>query len=198
MIPSIRMKMICQRILRILTSSIVLLILAACAGPAWQPVSGDYYIEESYAIIHTDSLQIALKPRAYRGSYQDANSRYFPVYIKVSNSSQSRITLLPNSLVILADGKQYDPIPLEYVLARLRDQIYFENWQEPFSEDPLITENRERDLDQYYELMGEYFNFGELLPSASKEGFLFYPLAAGRADSLRIDAWGHMVHFTRK
>lgn len=196
--PSIKMKKIWKTMLRILTSSIVLLILAACAVSAWQPVSGDYHIEESYAIINSDSLQIALRPRSYRGSYQDANSRFFPVYIKVHNNSQSRITLLPNSLGILTDGKQYDPIPLDYVLARLRDQIYFDNWQEPFSEDPLITENRDRDLDQYYELMGEYFSFGELLPSASKEGFLFYPVAAGRADSLSIDAWGHWVHFTRQ
>jgi hypothetical protein len=189
---------ISRKNLKILTSSILLLILAACAVKAWQPVSGDYFSEDGYVIVRNDSLQIALRPQSYRGSFQDADSDFFPVYVQVRNLTQARVMIPAGSFSILTGGRQYDYIPVDYVLSNVRDRIYFENWQDPFTEDPLLIEDRERDLDKYYELLSDYFSLGELLPSASKDGYLFYPRAVGKADSLSIDALGHWVHFTLK
>ncbi len=184
--------------LKILTISILVLVLAACAMKAWQPVPGDYYLEEGFIVIRTDSLLIALRPANYRGSRSNLNSDFFSIYVQLKNTSVKKLQIPASSFAILSEGRQYDHIPISYILDNARDQIYFEQWQDPFHEQTSVVDERQKLRDEYYELLANSFNFGELLPSATKQGYLFYPRAAGRSDSLAIDALGKWVRFTRR
>lgn len=184
--------------LKILTISLFSLVLAACAVKAWQPVPGDYHLEEGYIVFRTDSLQVALRPESYRGSRQNLNSDFFAIYVQVKNISQKKLAIPSTAFAIVAAERQYDHIPLAYILDNVRDQIYYEQWQDPFQEPTSAVEERQQLQDEYYELLANYFSFGELLPSATKQGYLFYPRALGRADSLSVDALGQWVSFTRR
>jgi len=183
--------------LKILTISLLLSLLTACAVKAYKLVPGDYHSEEGYAIIRTDSLQIAIRPESYRGGFRDANSQFFPVRLQVRNISARRINLAPSSFSILAEDRQYDYIPLDYVLSSSQSRFYLDDWQDPFITDPQVLQDRERKLDDYYELLSNYFSFGELLPGAGKDGYLFYPRAVSRHDSISIDVLGRWVQFKR-
>lgn len=183
---------------KILTISLLVLGLAACAVKAWQPVPGDYHLEEGYIVLRTDSLQIALRPEGYRGGRQNLRSDFFSIYVQVKNISSKKVEVPSSAFAILNDGRQYDHIPISYILNDARDQIYFEQWQDPFREQSTAAEDRQKLRDEYYELLANSFSFGELLPSATKQGYLFYPRAAGRPDSLSIDALGQWVSFKRR
>ncbi len=189
--------MISGTTLKILTTSLLLLGLVACAVKAFHPAPGDYHIEEGYAIIRTDSLQIAIRPQSYRGGFRDANSRFFPVRLQVRNLTNRRIVIPENGFGILADQRQYDYFPLQSVLSSSRDRFYFEDWQDPFVTDPQQLSDRERNLDDYYGLLSDYFSFGELLPGGGKDGYLFYPRAVSSHDSIAIDALGTWIYFKR-
>jgi len=188
-----------KTILKILTISLFVLVLAACAQKAWQPVPGDYYLEEGYIVLRTDSLQIALRPEYYRGLRQGQNSDFFAIYVQLKNISPRKLQIPSTAFAILSEGRQYDHIPLAFILDNARDRLYYEQWQDPFHEQSSsATEQRQKLQDEYYELLANYFSFGELLPSATKQGYLFYPRALGRADSLSIDALGQWVSFKRR
>ncbi len=186
-----------QTLLKILTISLFTLVLAACAMKAWQPVPGDYHLEEGYIVLRTDSLQIALRPESYRGSRYGQNPDFFAIYVQLKNISSKKLEIPATAFAILAKGQQYDHIPLSYVLDDARDRMYFSQWQDPFGEPPSVVDERQKLKDEYYELLANYFSFGELLPSATKQGYLFYPRALARTDSLSIDALGKWVSFTR-
>lgn len=187
-----------RTLLKILTISLLAWTLTACAMKAWQPVPGDYHLEEGYIIIRSDSLQIALRPESYRGSRQKLSADFFTIYLQIKNIGAKKLEIPEAAFAIVAEGRQYDHIPLSFILDNARDRIYFEKWQDPFYEQTSLTDDRQQLLDEYYELMANSFSFGELLPSATKQGYIFYPRALGRADSLSIDALGKWVSFTRR
>lgn len=156
--------------------------------------------EERFAIIRTDSLLIAIRPQSYLGNYQDVNNRFFPVYIRVRNTSTQRFKISEGSFGILASEKQFDPIPLQYILANLRQSILLKDFDDPFTpQDPnqsILDKNREQDM--YFELLNSAFSYGEILPGGIKEGFLFYNRILGSQVSFSIDALGKPVRFEKK
>ena len=187
-----------RKIPKILINSILLLLLAGCALSTYRPVAGDYMVEDGFAIVHQDSMVIAVRPQAYRGSYREMDSNFFPMYVMVKNISGSRLNLPPQGFSLVADGRQYDYVPLDYILGSYRENLLLEQWDDPFNPDPLLEESREQNLESYYELMAAYFSFGELQPGASKEGYLFYNKAVRRAQNLEFDAMGTVLNFSKE
>ncbi|MFA6910689.1 MAG: hypothetical protein WCQ59_06135 [Candidatus Cloacimonadaceae bacterium] len=171
--------------------------MTGCAISGYQPMPGDYQIEEGFAIIRTDSLQLAIRPQSYRGSYRDLNNNFFSMYVMVRNVSSSKLKLPQESFSLVSGGRQYDYIDLEFILSSYRQQYVFEQWQDPFNADPLQPVNNEQNIEGYYELMASSFTFGDLQAGASKEGYLFYDRNLHRASELVFDALGVPVTFVR-
>lgn len=186
-----------RTIRNLLTSSLLLLLLAGCAIGGYQPVAGDYQVEDGFAILRSDSLWIAVRPQAYRGSYRDVSSNFFSMYVVVRNLSDNRLRLPEESFSIVAGGRQHDYVPLDFILGSYQQNLLLDQWQDPFNADPLLAETRDKNLDAYYELMASYFSFGELQAGASKDGYLFYNRATSRAEEIIFDALGHPVMFTK-
>lgn len=180
-----------------LVISIMFLVLAGCSVSSFLPMPGNYTIEEGFAILRTDSLQVVVRPQSYRGSNRDIGNKFFSMYVMVRNISNGKIRIPRESFSIVSDAKQYDYIPLDFVLGSQQQQLYLDQWQDPFNPDPLITDELERNLDQYYELMAAYFSFGDLQPGASKEGYLFYGRELNRARHMVFDALGEPIQFIR-
>ncbi len=182
---------------KILTISILLTVLAGCALGGYLPLPGEYQIEEGFAIIRTDSLQVAVRPQSYRGGYRDLNNNFFSVYVMVRNVSTEKVKLPMESFSIVSGGRQYDYVDLEFILSSYHQQMVLEQWQDPFSVDPLQPVNQEQNMEDYYELMASYLSFGDLQPGAGKEGYLFYNRNLHRSPELVFDALGIPVTFVK-
>lgn len=191
------MKRIARSIPKILTSSILFLLLAGCAIGGYRPGPGDYSVEDGFAILRTDSLLVAVRPQAYRGSSRDVASNFFSMYVMVRNISAARVKLPAEGFSIVAQSRQYDYVPLNLLLNSFQQKLALEQWQDPFNSDPLLAEVRDKNLDSYYELMASYFSFGDLQPGASKDGYLFYDKAVGRSQTFIFDALGKPIEFIK-
>ncbi len=154
-------------------------------------------MEDGFAIFRSDSLLVAVRPQAYRGSSRDVSSNFFSLYVMVRNISGVTVKLPSSGFSIVASGRQFDYVPLDLILGSYQQNLALEQWQDPFNSDPLLAEIRDKNIDAYYELMASYFSFGDLQPGASKDGYLFYDRAVGRAQGFVFDALGQPIAFTK-
>lgn len=178
----------------------MLLLVSGCVSRPWLPIPGDkIYTEGNYAVIRSDSLLIAVRPQAYPGNVNSVNTNFFTLYIQTRNLSSKPIRMERNSLSILASGRQYDYVPLDYVLGILRTNFLLTDFQDPFIiSAPTQTSNQDKLREDYFELMGNYFSFGDLLPGGMKDGYLFYNRDIHQQKSLHLDLFGQSVEFERK
>lgn len=181
---------------RFLMLLLVLLALSACVPRYYVPVPGNGISkEEQYAVLRTDSLMVAVRSQAYPGG-NDFSNRFFCIRVVVRNLGTGVNKLGTNNFSILAKGRQYDYIPLQYVLSNLQTSYLLENGN--MIDDPFalqLTNEQERQQEYALELMSEYFAFGDLLPGGSKEGYLFYDKKILSSDAFSIDLMGKRVDF---
>jgi len=178
--------------------AVILLLPVACSVNQFVPAEG-VLSEDNYAIIRSDTLLIIVRPQNYPGSYHEINSRFFPLYFKVKNTSSHKIHLNQSSFSILCNEKQYDSIPLDYVLADLERRILLKQFSDPFA--PQVTNfgitYKEKEQEMYYELVNNAFSFGDILPGAIKEGYLFYNREIASAKRFTIDILGNTICFVK-
>ncbi len=183
--------------LKILLISLTLLIGAGCAHKAFRPQGGDYQIEDGFAIVKTDSLIVAVRPQSYRGLGDIGSNNYFPIYLQVKNLGKTKKSLPAEAFGIVAGKLQYDYIPIDYLLGDYQRRLYLSQWDAMHNDSPGIIDQRQKDVDGYYNLMSAAFSFGELLPGAMKEGYLFYSPAVRKSESFMIDIFGKEVYFAK-
>lgn len=192
------LKKISKQLLITCLPTAFLLLSGACSVKQYYPAPGTI-TEDRFALVRADSLLVAVRPQAYQGSYQEINSRFFPVLIRIKNSSTQKVQLRKGSFGIIAQGKQFDPIPTELILANMRQNHLLQTYEDPFTilEDDDYSLNRTSDEDQYYEVIYNSFSYGELLPGGMKEGYLFYHDRVSQADGFSIDILGTTVSFEK-
>ena len=187
------------KLISLLLPAAVLLLSGACSLRYYYPAPG-ITSENRYAIVRTDSLQVVLRQQNYQGSYQELNNRFFPLFIRMRNLSGQKQKIEPSGFSILAEGKQYDPVPLEYILLNLQHSVIINSYSDPF--DPTdatdILQNNKKEQELYYDVLANSFGFGDLLAGALKEGYLFYNRDIAAADSFSIDVMGKSVGFVKK
>lgn len=187
-----------HRYMRCIIPAAILLLSGACSLRYFVPAAG-VQAENRFAIVKTDSLLIAIRPQNYVGNYQQLNSRFFSVFIRVKNNATLKQKLEPASFSILANERQYDYIPLDYLLADLRQASLVSSYENPFAisetQNVIETDNKQQEL--YYELIANSFSFAEILPGAIKEGYLFYNNKINATDSFFIDVLGNKTGFIK-
>lgn len=179
---------------------LLLLLVTACSSNKWQAVSKkDYIIDKQWAIISNDSLVIAVSPTGFRNSAAPLDSRYFSVYIKVRNMGKNSVDLWDYGYSIISNGKQYDPVPLEFVLGSLKMNYSLSQTEDIFGSDPFGSDPFQNDKydDAYFTILNSYFSPSKLLPGGTKEGYLFYNKEVGSQKHFEISLGGLMVEFER-
>ncbi len=192
------MKRITNKYCRMMLTAGILFLLSACSVSQFVPGEG-VVSENNYAIIRTDTLLIIVKPQSYPGSYQEINNRFFPVFISIKNNSRQKIKLQESSFSILCNEKQYDPVPVDYILSDLERRMMFKEFSDPFSpttEFGITDRNKEQEM--YYELVNNAFSSGELLAGAKKEGYLFYNREIASVRYFTINILGTAIPFVKQ
>lgn len=192
------MKRITNKHCRMMLTAGILFLLSACSVSQFVPGEG-VVSENNYAIIRADTLLIIVKPQSYPGSYQEINNRFFPVFISIKNNSRQKIKLQESSFSILCNEKQYDPVPVDYILSDLERRMMLKEFSDPFSpttEFGITDRNKEQEM--YYELVNNAFSSGELLPGAKKEGYLFYNREIASARYFTINILGTAIPFVKQ
>jgi len=176
----------------------IFFLLSACSVSQFVPGEG-IIRENNYAVIRSDTLLIIVKPQSYPGSYQEINNRFFPVFASIKNNSTQKIKLQESSFSILCNEKQYDPVPVDYILADLERKMMLKEFSDPFSP---ATEfgitDRTKEQEMYYELVNNAFSRGELLPGAKKDGYLFYNKEIASASCFSINILGFAIPFIKQ
>jgi len=194
------------RMLSSLASRLMLIFFAsigsACVMRPWQPLNGSGYgVEKHYAIVANDSLLIAVRPLAYSGTAANVSSNFFTLWVQTRNLSKRTVSLNRSSFGVISGGRQYDFVPLEFVLGSLRSGYLIAEFEDPFNSDPLSPSNLERNNEKYneayFEVLNSHFSFGDLLPGGMKEGYLFYNNDIGSARTFSVDIFGTRVDFAR-
>lgn len=183
---------------RLLIPLLAPILFGGCLLKPWIPVSGeDYAVEDRYAVVSRDSLTVIARPQAYSGEADVIADRYFTLWLRVRNDTSRPLNIPRESFSILAERKQFDPVPLQIVLGTVQTDLYLNSFDDPFTDDPFTTERAEKAREQYLELAGSYFSFGTLLPGGVKEGWLFYDSRIDREKAITIDLLGVPVVFVR-
>ena len=179
---------------------LILLVLGGCLLKPWKPVPDPVYsVEDRYAVIQTDSLEIYIRPQVYSGGAVSVAGDYFPVWLRVKNVSRHKISLDSKSFSILAGGKQFDYKPLQVLLSGIQLLYLLGKDTDPFNTSAVETQQQALQIirDQINELVDDYFSFGDILPGGVKEGYLFYNDKVGTYNEFELDALGHKVAFVR-
>lgn len=176
------------------------LLLGGCIIKPYLPVPDPAYsVENRYAILHSDSLQIFVRPQSYSGEAQAVGADFFNLYIRVKNISDRPVALKDTGFSVIANSRQYDYIPLQVVLGSIQSLYLMSQYQDPFSATQPDTQNQNLILarEQYLELVKNYFSFGDILPGGIKEGYLFFDDNIERYDSFSLDVLGTRVAFRK-
>lgn len=191
-------KKISEAILLKLLPTALLLLSGACSIKPYYPAPGTPS-EDRFAILKNDSLLVAVRPQAYPGSFPELNNRFFPVLIKIKNTTTHQVQIPKDTFGIIAAGRQFDPIPIDVILDMMQQSILL-NWPD-YNFNMMDTNDFLPETDnltnQYYELLSDAFSYGELLPGGTKEGYLFYDNQIETCDSLTIDILGTPLGFIR-
>ncbi len=178
--------------------AVILLLSGACSIKQFVPAQG-ILSENRYAIIRDDSLIVAVRIQDYSGSNSAINNRFFSVYLRVKNNAASKRAVDSSNFSIIARGKQFDHIPIEYLLANMQQASLLSSYRDPFNVDNndnfLREEAKQQEL--YYELIANAFRFGNILPGGVKEGYLFYNRDIYQTDSFSIDVLGKSIGFIK-
>lgn len=172
--------------------------MLGCVPRYYVPTPADgISIEQKYAVIRTDSLEIAVRPDIYPPSVGGNNGSYFSIWFQIRNIGDKQYQLPQNSFSVLSDGKQYDYIPLQYILADMStNYLLSQPVSNDFTESPSVFPSElDKQSEQVLNLINSYLSFGSLVRGGRKEGYLYYDREILGDKQILIDVFGRQIEF---
>ena len=176
------------------------LVLAACASSAFFPLpTGQVSVEETFAIIRTDSVMIVVRPESALLDSRTISQNYFSMYVQIKNLSQNTLPFKNMPVAVVAQGMQFDPLSLDYLLQLLRLEMTMTQTGDPFNVQPTAVSLEDRQ-DAYVSLMSNYLVLTDIIPGSSIEGYLYFSNSLkGAADfTLHMGKWTVMYERRQK
>ncbi|MBM4402935.1 MAG: hypothetical protein FJ042_00865 [Candidatus Cloacimonetes bacterium] len=156
------------------TIAICCLLLTACASSAFFPMPTSVVkVDDTFAIIRTDSLLVVVRPEKAMLDSQILSRNYFAIFVQIKNLSPKTISLKNTSVAVVADGFQFDPLPLDYLLKLLRLEQMTTQTDDPFNHKSSMVSIEEQQ-DAYVTLMRSYLVISDLMPNSTMGGYIFF------------------------
>jgi len=174
------------------------LLLAACASSAFFPIPNTQVsVEETFAIIRTDSVMIVVRPESAMHDFRTISENYFTMHVQIRNLSQKTLPLRDLPVAVVAQGKQFDPLPLNFLLQLLRLEMIVPKTDDPFTIRPG-TVSLEDHQDAYVSLISDYLVLTDLMPGSSIEGYLFFSNSVKGASEFTLHMGQWKISYERR
>lgn len=178
--------------------AVVFSILTACANNSLVPVvANGVTTEDGYAVVRTDSLLIAIRPQMWNCTQSNLRPNLYSVLLQVKNTTNRKIQLPSQRFKITSDGIQYDAVPLPYILEIMRKEIMVSQYDDMFTQESTL-DFKNNQQQAVSEMINGYFSFGDILPGATKKGYVFFNPKLTKANSIEIDTFDSKYKFSPK
>lgn len=176
---------------------LILLVLTSCVNkftPVQQP---GLLISDDYAIYKADGLILTVTEQMWGKDPQFLSDHYTTFWIKIQNNTTTPLLVEMNNFAILDQNRnQVDAQNPDQVLdLMLQDESLYidrfimsvENQQDRSQKRAQVQRN----------LTMDSFAFGEILPRASKQGYLFFPRISYNAKQITFVYKNKEIQFQR-
>ena len=172
-------------------------ILTSCSVKYLPVPTKNITISEGYAIQKQEDYVFAVSNKYWIREPQNLTDYFTTFHISVKNKSSEKIEVAAADISLLdASGTQFDAVGTDYVLELLvPEEIAYDHYLEVPEEHRQIWENW-REAKKY--LMSDAFNFGTILPGATKSGFVFFPKLKSVNKKCSIVFKGKTINFERE
>ena len=166
-------------------------------------------ISDDFAVVKETDFTFAVENQYWIKNPQNLTDYFTTFYISVKNRTSEKMNIEPGDVVLLDEnGNQYDAVTIDYIEQMLLPKqleyliintIEDDNNIKTSSEDTL-REKQDR-LEEWREakqnLLTYSFHFGNILPSAKKSGFIFFPKLPAKNNKCKVIFRNRDVEFIR-
>ncbi len=172
-------------------------ILTSCSVKYIPVPSKNITVSDGYGILKQEDLIFAVSNKYWIKEPQNLTDYFTTFHISVKNKTDEKIKIKAEDISLLdIEGTQFDAVGTDYVLELLvPEEIAYNSYLEIPEEHRHIWENW-REAKKY--LMSDTFNFGYILPGATKSGFVFFPKLKSVNKKCAIVFKGQTINFTRE
>jgi len=169
----------------IVAAAVLIIAISGCAAVYLPVASEDVEVSEDFGILKTEDYILAVSHKFWVKEPQELTDYFITFYLSFRNLSAEKVSIAPEDINLLDEnGSQYDIVLPEAVLELLQpEEILFDQFNELDEEDDQIYESWKEAKNN---LLMDTFNFGNILPGARKEGYVFFPRPASKNSSCRI------------
>ena len=153
------------------------MLLAGCTTrymPVQQP--GVQVVDDTAVLLDTD-LRLTVTKRDWLRQPDAVNDYYTTFYVQVRNMSISEVQSVSPAEFGMLDGQQsqFDPVPTGEVASLLLDRDPYARYVGDLSLTPTERDDRIRQQTEARANLQTYaFAFGDILPGATKSGYIFF------------------------
>ncbi len=177
---------------------LVLGILAGCAYN-YSPVSQNGIMtEEDYAIVKDSTGLSAISYKYWYRDPQNISDYYSTFWVSIQNNTKKKISIMPSDFILLdANRNQMETVPPEMVLKFVMRENDFSVSRFNVDNEQLLQETNKR-IESERNVMTYSFGFGDLLPNASKNGYIFFPRLPSQNNVIYLIYKGKEITFQKK
>jgi len=154
-------------------------------------------VSDGYGILKQEDFVFAVSNKYWIKEPQNLTDYFTTFHISVKNKTIEKIEIKAEDISLLDnEGTQFDAVGTDYVLELLvPEEIAYNHYLEVPEEHRQIWENW-REAKKH--LMSDTFNFGSILPEATKSGFVFFPKLKSINKKCTVVFKGNMINFERE
>lgn len=154
-----------------------LLFLVGCGYKYLPKPDKDLMISDDYAIWKQQDFVFTVTEQMWIKDPQYLSDHYNTFFVRIQNTSAQPILISKNQFAYLDENRtQTDPVTPDEVLdLMMRDEsLYTDQFMVPIEKQQEI---QQRKSTIQRNLITDSFQFGEILPRAAKQGFIYFPKA---------------------
>ncbi len=198
-----------KRMMYLLSLIMVIFSLVSCTIKYLPIPTQHIVISDDFAVVKETDFTFAVENQYWIKNPQNLTDYFTTFYISVKNRTSEKMNIEPGDVVLLDEnGNQYDAVTIDYIEQMLLPKqleyliintIEDDNNIKTSSEDTL-REKQDR-LEEWREakqnLLTYSFHFGNILPSAKKSGFIFFPKLPAKNNKCKVIFRNRDVEFIR-